>query len=546
MALLEQSWRANTTPTQPCGKADDEGYQTPTIKHESRPTPHPGPAPRAMQPGLKFQDNSSMLEGEDVEVFFKTLEDKSGIGSGDQDSDKPVKSDIGSDIDTDSVNSVDHSKLMFQNSMHAVPVGGGVGGAPTYHDVPGSGAITSMPGAGVNPVYVPTTRPVLPPMHYMTNGGAGGQSVSATSSPAASMWPGVNSDPAYSTPNPHSSVNPRFAFAPAPSSPISTPTGRTDSSFAPPPLARPSGLSPYHSYMPTPDISPWNFQMAIQQGRLQTGPDGQEYFADLEGRECVNCGAISTPLWRRDGTGHYLCNACGLYHKMNGMNRPLIKPQRRLSASRRVGLSCANCHTTTTTLWRRNSEGEPVCNACGLYYKLHGVNRPLAMKKDGIQTRKRKPKNLASKNGKSGSTTPNTGSSGSTMKSESPSSDVKPADASSPASVTPSMPAVSDPSPSPYSLSSLTSLSNGALPGIMLPHASMTSSHASMTSYPVHGNVKVESPENLTSHTQYNAPSPAKHHDMENSHSHMHAHAHGMGLTSGDAGTLGQVSVGAS
>lgn len=55
-------------------------------------------------------------------------------------------------------------------------------------------------------------------------------------------------------------------------------------------------------------------------------------------------------------------------------------------------MCCTNCGTTTTTLWRRNAEGEPVCNACGLYHKLHGVNRPLAMRKDGIQTRKRKPK----------------------------------------------------------------------------------------------------------------------------------------------------------
>uniref|UniRef100_A0AAR5Q1Q2 GATA-type domain-containing protein n=1 Tax=Dendroctonus ponderosae TaxID=77166 RepID=A0AAR5Q1Q2_DENPD len=72
---------------------------------------------------------------------------------------------------------------------------------------------------------------------------------------------------------------------------------------------------------------------------------------------------------------------------VSGAQRPSSE-----TSNRRNGVTCANCKTTNTTLWRRNNQGEPVCNACGLYFKLHSVNRPISMKKEGIQTRKRRPK----------------------------------------------------------------------------------------------------------------------------------------------------------
>lgn len=51
--------------------------------------------------------------------------------------------------------------------------------------------------------------------------------------------------------------------------------------------------------------------------------------------------------------------------------------------------TCTNCFTQTTPLWRRNPEGHPLCNACGLFLKLHGVVRPLSLKTDVIKKRNR-------------------------------------------------------------------------------------------------------------------------------------------------------------
>ncbi|KAK9767965.1 hypothetical protein K7432_001778 [Basidiobolus ranarum] len=109
---------------------------------------------------------------------------------------------------------------------------------------------------------------------------------------------------------------------------------------------------------------------------------------------CKNCGVTSTPLWRRSVNDELLCNACGLYLKLHNMARPktmkphIIRKDSRSDDSQSQPV-CSNCLTTTTPLWRRDEEGATLCNACGLYLKLHHEKRPLSMKTDVIKKRQR-------------------------------------------------------------------------------------------------------------------------------------------------------------
>ncbi|KAG8909015.1 hypothetical protein FRB99_000118 [Tulasnella sp. 403] len=115
--------------------------------------------------------------------------------------------------------------------------------------------------------------------------------------------------------------------------------------------------------------------------------------------ECANCGANSTPLWRRGLNDELNCNACGLFAKLH--KRPRPKSLRNSAgeggtrnpgwASNRNGdeagepVSCYNCATIATPLWRKDEEGRTLCNAL----KLHGEKRPSSMKSDVIRKRSR-------------------------------------------------------------------------------------------------------------------------------------------------------------
>ncbi|KAJ2801461.1 GATA type transcriptional activator of nitrogen-regulated proteins [Coemansia guatemalensis] len=58
-----------------------------------------------------------------------------------------------------------------------------------------------------------------------------------------------------------------------------------------------------------------------------------------------------------------------------------------------TGTVCFNCGVTATPLWRRDPNGNTICNACGLYYKLHNVPRPISMKRTVIKRRRRRTTN---------------------------------------------------------------------------------------------------------------------------------------------------------
>lgn len=124
---------------------------------------------------------------------------------------------------------------------------------------------------------------------------------------------------------------------------------------------------------------------------------------------CVECQTSFRPhLWGRESGKGPVCDQCSngdrdLNHldtthtstRMFGDNNGILVDFNANNKDNHLtsedNIICANCQATTTPLWRRDADGKTICNACGLYYKLHHVHRPANMMRTVIKRRKRCP-----------------------------------------------------------------------------------------------------------------------------------------------------------
>lgn len=85
-------------------------------------------------------------------------------------------------------------------------------------------------------------------------------------------------------------------------------------------------------------------------------------------RVCSNCRVTSTPSWRKSPDGNQLlCNACGLYQKLHSVSRPFaVTPEGRTKAIKKdlINIPCCYCRSSFMCYRRQDMGNKNICDTC--------------------------------------------------------------------------------------------------------------------------------------------------------------------------------------
>lgn len=140
---------------------------------------------------------------------------------------------------------------------------------------------------------------------------------------------------------------------------------------------RPIYNYPYDAqYYPREDVYFTDPKYAYNPAYYQPIPKNQgELKRKAKQRVCTNCQTTSTPSWRRGGNGKILlCNACGLYQKLHNRPRPFSITSEGKTKALKGGFEkvvCVACNNFFPFTEVKSSANGVMCNECFLYYKNH-------------------------------------------------------------------------------------------------------------------------------------------------------------------------------
>ncbi|KAG9128080.1 hypothetical protein FRC07_005220 [Ceratobasidium sp. 392] len=121
---------------------------------------------------------------------------------------------------------------------------------------------------------------------------------------------------------------------------------------------------------------------AVPEGHREKGWD--DGFADEEDDDTRPASSTSSQILQNRHAAHLARNGNQDVEMEDGEGVNEV-PRRR---SPHTGHErCINCDTDKTSLWRKDEDGRTICNACQIYFRVHGRKRPPSMRSSTVKKR---------------------------------------------------------------------------------------------------------------------------------------------------------------